>query len=136
MNHSVNGVFPAVCIDVIHQRYAVDHVLQSFVTLVFSVDAPGRPHTLVSAKFPFVLTQGSRLRSILETWRGAPFTDDHIDAFDVDHCVGVGARLRVQSHRNSHGRISAQWHQATPLSRSDTPAPPPDYIRQHHRAVA
>lgn len=132
---SVNGVFAAVCVDVIHSRYQKDHQWQSDVTLVFSVDAPGRPHTLASMRFPMDLAAGSRLRTRLEEWRGMPFTEEQIDAFDIDQCVGVGATARVQSNRHPH-KITVNVQRLAPLPKADTPSMPPGYVRQHHRLSA
>ena len=130
---SVHGVFAAVCVDVIHARVFHDQTWRPLVTLVFAVDAPGRPHTLASQQYPMDLTPGSRLRNALEAWRGVPFTEAHLDAFDIDHCVGVGATVRVQSNRSKSGRLSVSVQRITPLPKDDTPSMPPAYIRYHHR---
>lgn len=129
---SLNGVFPAVCVDVIHARHLVNHVPMPVVTLVFAVDAEGREGTLASVQLPMSLERG-RLRPFLEGWRGVPFTDDELDAFDIDNCVGVGAIVRVQSHRNKRGHTVMQVQSVRRLAAADTPAPPADYIRYHHR---
>jgi hypothetical protein len=125
---SINGTFPSVCVDVIHTRVA----MQPYVTVLFAVEAPGREGTLASAYFPLSLTSG-RLRGFLEYWRGAPFTPEALDAFDIDNCVGVGARVKVQSHRTKRGTLVINVHQIHKLPADDTPALPPDYIRYHHR---
>lgn len=130
---AVNGVFAAVCVDVIHARAFHNHTWYPLVTLVFAVDAPGRPHTLASQQYPMDLTQGSRLRTVLESWRGAPFTDAYLRDFDIDQCVGIGATVRVQSTRNKSGRVVVRVSRVAPLPKDDTPSMPPDYIRYHHR---
>ena len=130
---SVNGVFPAVCVDVIHARVCHDYTWRPLVTLVFAVDAPGRPHTLASHQYPMEFTPGSRLRTALEAWRGAAFTEEHLDTFDIDHCIGIGATVRVQSHRTKSGRLSVSVQRLAPLPKDETPSAPPAYIRYHHR---
>jgi hypothetical protein len=130
---SVNGKFPAVCIDVIHNRENLGFGVKDYVTLVFAVNATGRENTHATRKIAATMTPGSALRHLLEQWRGKPFTTDEADAFDVDNCVGVGGWARVRSHRSNSGRIYVNVQELSPIAKQDVPAMPADYIRQHHR---
>lgn len=133
-NPSVNGIFAAICVDVVYSRISDDGT-GTWVKLVFHVDAPGRP-TLAFVKFPLVLSSRQPLRGWLEAWRGAAFTDEQADDFDVESCVGVGATVRVQSFRNRSGHLIVRLQQVRALPKADTPSYPTDYVRHHHAVVA
>lgn len=67
------------------------------------------PRTL-SATYTLSLGKKSRLRPVLESWRGRPFTEEELDGFDLKNLLTVNALLNiihVKKGEKTYGNISA-----------------------------
>lgn len=54
----------------------------------------GRPFS-VSGEYTLSLDKKSKLRPLLESWRGRPFTDDELKGFDLFNVLGHGCMVNV-----------------------------------------
>lgn len=58
-------------------------------------DGEGEKPYVVSKEYNLTLGKDSNLRKDLESWRGRPFTEDQVKAFDVSNLIGVPCMLNV-----------------------------------------
>jgi hypothetical protein len=55
---------------------------------------PQRPY-MVMATFTNSLHEKSRLRPMLEAWRGRKFTNEELDGFDLEKLIGANCQVQV-----------------------------------------
>lgn len=75
----------------------------------------GRPFSVFS-RYTVSLHEKSKLRPMLESWRGKKFTADELKGFDVEKLAGVACMLNV-THNVSGDRTYANIAAVTPLPR-------------------
>lgn len=66
----------------------------------------GRPF-VVSAEYTQSLHEMARLRNVLETWRGRPFTDPELNGFDLIDLLGKPCQLQVQTNERGYANVAA-----------------------------
>lgn len=64
----------------------------------------GQPY-VVSGFYTNSLNEKSRLRPMLESWRGRPFTEEELDGFDLQNVLGKPCLLSV-IHKDGKARVS------------------------------
>ena len=65
----------------------------------------GQPF-LVSAFFTNSLSEKSRLRPLLEAWRGRPFTEEELNGFDLQNILGAPCLVTV-IHKDGNARVQS-----------------------------
>lgn len=94
------GVYSAVCTRVIdlglqhNMKFGKD---EHKVLIQFEIDAKmtdGKPF-MIGNRYTVSLGQKAHLRADLESWRGRPFTQAELDAFDLRAVLGAPAMLNV-----------------------------------------
>lgn len=103
----------------------------------------GRPW-MISQRYTASLNEKATLRHHLESWRGRPFTEDELEAFDLETIRGVGCQLQIiHKPKVSGGGKRAAILAVVPLPKG-VPAPsiknpePPKWIaetREKNRAA-
>lgn len=79
----------------------------------------------VSEFFTNSLSEKSKLRPMLESWRGRPFTDTELEGFDLTTIVGKPCMVNVVHEQKKDG-VRAKVSSVTPLPKS---MPKPRQIR-------
>lgn len=79
----------------------------------------------VSEFFTNSLSEKSKLRPMLESWRGRPFTEDELAGFDLSTIVGKPCMVNVVHEQKKNG-VRAKVSGVTPLPKS---MPKPRQIR-------
>ncbi len=87
---------------------------------------------LVSQRFTPSLHPKSKLRPILESWRGKPFTPAELKRFDIESLVGVNANL-ILVHNMSDDSIWANVSTVIPPTKGADKLYPMDYTREVER---
>jgi hypothetical protein len=119
------GVWRAVCVD----EYSMGEKdtkfgKKTFVQLVFEVEelnpkADNRPY-LVFARFGQTLGRGSKLKTLLELWRGQKFTPEDIkNGFDLDKIVGAPCNLQIVHNVQDDGTIWANIGGIMPMKKGE-----------------
>lgn len=62
------------------------------------------------------LNSKGKLRPMLESWRGRPFTEGELDGFDLGNLLGVNALLNIV-HEPRNGKTYATIKAVTPLAK-------------------
>ena len=88
----------------------------------------GKPK-IISGFYTWSLGDKAKLREVLEAWRGRGFTDQELNAFDVETILGKSCQLNV-THNGEYANVSA----VVPLSKGMEPLKPSGhYIRVQDR---
>lgn len=72
------------------------------------------------------LGQKAKLRAVLESWRGKPFTDAELKGFDVSKLLGAYCMVNVTHKVSGSGKTYAQVSSVTPMPaalKNSKPAP-------------
>jgi hypothetical protein len=129
------GTHAAVCVDIID----IGMVLSEFkgvkknqhkIKIVWQIDedqANGKPFT-VSQRYTLSLHQKATLRRDLESWRGKPFSEEELKAFDLENLLGAGALLNV-IHNHREGSTYANVASVMRLMKGMATPAPRDYVR-------
>jgi hypothetical protein len=96
------GVHQAVCCDVIDMgrletTWNGQKKIKHVVRLAWQVEEmmdDGKPY-IVQSRYTASLHEKSRLRKDLESWRGRPFSEAELRAFDLEVLIGVNCLLNV-----------------------------------------
>ena len=107
------GSYPGTCcrvIDIGTQRgsFKGEDTVRRQVILGFELDeknSEGKPF-LVTAFFTASLHEKAKLRAVLESWRGAPFTDVELEGFDLKKLMGHGALIVLTKGENKKAKIT------------------------------
>jgi len=75
------------------------------------------------------LHEKSRLRHDLETWRGRPFKNDELAAFDVEKLIGVNCQIQVIHRVSKQGRTYGNAQAIVPMSPEMVSLKPENYER-------
>ena len=67
----------------------------------------GEQPIVISAEYGLSLHKKSRLRPILEGWRGKAFTEEEVENFEVSNLVGVPAFLNIIHNEKGYAEISS-----------------------------
>lgn len=91
---------------------------------VFIEEKGEEPFTL-SKKYTKSTHEKSGLRKDLESWRGKPFTEAEINAFDISKILGVACMINVVHEKNKEGtKTYAKIAAIMPLPKGTKCAPP------------
>ena len=140
------GLHSAVCVDVVdlgemETQWGAKHKIE--IRWVLEVlDEDGRPQNDPKTGKPFMVTQRytaslaekSKLRPMLEAWRGRKFSKEELEGFDVEKLVGVNCQLQVVHNIVSDGGVYSNVQAVVPAARGGIKLRvPTDYIRVAER---
>ena len=133
------GLHQAVCVDVIDMgvlevTYGGKTKKQRKIRLAWQIDEDmddGKPF-LVQKRYTASLHEKATLRKELESWRGKPFTDDELAAFDMERLLGVNCQLNIQ-HTVKGGETYANVVSIVPLGKNMPKIDGRDYVRMQDR---
>lgn len=113
------GAHPARCIKLIdigthHGEYeGVPNVRHQIIIgwelpgeVIQSGEYAGQPFT-VSEFYTLSLGEKSKLRPMLESWRGRPFTDDELRGFDLQNLLGKPCMIQVGRNKKDRAKVQA-----------------------------
>lgn len=129
------GLHAAVCVDVIDlglvetqwgEKYRVE--IRWELNEIDPESEKGRPY-MVTAKFTNSLHEKSRLRPMLEAWRGRKFTAEELDGFDLERLLGANCQVQV-IHAITDKGTYANVQAVVPASKGSIKlVPSKEYIR-------
>ena len=105
------GLHSAVCCDVVDlgeqetpwgKTYKVEIRWQ-----LEDIDPKSEKHYMVVQRYTLSLHEKSRLRPMLEPWRGRKFTNEELDGFDLEKLIGVNCQVQVVHNVKAEGEIYA-----------------------------
>ena len=94
------GLHPAVCCDVVDLGtvkvgdYEPRHMVQIRWMLEDTDPKTSRPY-IVMQRYTLSLHEKSKLRPMLEAWRGKKFTAEELEGFDLEKLIGVNCQVQV-----------------------------------------
>lgn len=97
--------------------------------------ANGKPY-LVSERYTLSLSEKSKLRPMLEAWRGRKFTDDEAMGFDIEKLLGANCYLNVVHRKGTKGGTFANVASIMPLPKGMTAIQVSDYVRVCERPTS
>ncbi len=103
------GTHPAVCVELIdlgtqHSQFGKKNQVMIRWELVDEKMEDGNPF-IVGGFYTNSLNEQSKLRPMLETWRGRPFTEAELDRFDLQNILGAPCLVSV-IHDKGKAKIS------------------------------
>jgi hypothetical protein len=130
------GLWPAVCVDVVdlgsvETKFGTKPMLK----IIFQIeerDDHGKRFQ-VHARFGQSLHAKSRLRPVLEAWRGRKFTPEELAGFDLEKLVGACAQVQVVHSIRDEGGYYANLQAVVPFAKGATKLAPEDYVRAKDR---
>ena len=100
------GAYSAVCVDVVDLGFVeTSYGTKHKVRAVFygGEDTVGSDNEtlpmLIFATFTASLHEKANLRTFLQSWRGKPFTEEELHAFDLESLVGAPALVQVMHNK-------------------------------------
>lgn len=137
------GVHQAVCVDVVdlgveeNKMYnKVQHKIRirwQIAELMDSGDNAGERFS-ISKKYTASLSEKAHLRADLVAWRGRPFTDAELQAFDLENVIGANAMLNVINEiGKTNGKTYTVVASLSPLYKGLPKMTPDRYVREKDR---
>lgn len=121
------GTHPAVCVQVIdlglqHSEFYGKTAHKCLIgwELPGELDAEGKPY-MVFKRYTASTNKKATLRQHLEAWRGKPFTDAEVKAFDIKTIAGKPCLVNI-THTETDGNTYANIASVMALPKG-TPAP-------------
>lgn len=135
------GVHQAVCCDVVDMgllevTFGGTTKRKHMVRIAWQIEeltADGKPF-LVQKRYTASLHEKAALRKDLESWRGRPFTEDELRAFDLERLIGVNALVNVMQVEKN-GSTYANVQAVMPVKKGMPALKPRDYVRVCDRPV-
>lgn len=134
------GAYTAVCVDVVDLGFVeTSFGTKHKVRIVFyagedTVDSDNKTVAmLLFSRFTASLHEKANLRTFLQSWRGRPFTEEELHAFDLESLVGAPALVQVM-HNKVGDKTYANITSIMRLPKGQkAPAIPSEYIRAKDR---
>ena len=131
------GLWPAVCVDVfdlgLQETPWGPQVKIEISWQLEERDPATKRRYLISQRYTPSLHEKSRLRPMLEAWRGRKFTKDEEREFDIEKLLGVNCQLQVIHNIKDEGRIYANVQAVVPQSKGTLKLHPEEYVRRIDR---
>jgi hypothetical protein len=136
------GTHAAVCVDVIdlgmiEVTYQGKTQRKHKIVIAWQIDEDrddGKPF-LVRRRYTCSLHEKATLRRDLESWRGRAFSDQELQAFDIENLLSVGCLINV-IHESRNGSTYANVASVMRLPEGMTAPTPRDYTRVIDRPPA
>lgn len=132
------GLWAAVCVDVIDlglikTAFGEMPKIQIRWQLEERDEKTDRRHLVVQNYTPS-LHEKSKLRPMLEAWRGRKFTKDEEKEFDIEKLLGANCQLQIVHNIKEEGRVFANVQAVVPPAKGSTKLRGENYIRVIERA--
>ena len=132
------GLHASVCVDVVDLGLVTtkwgDKPMVRLVWQIEECDPSTNKRFLVMNRYTLSLNQKSRLRPLLEAWRGRKFTEEELKGFDLEKLVGVNCQVQVVHTLGDEGQVYANVQAVVPAAKGSVKMIPEDYIRVKDRA--
>jgi hypothetical protein len=132
------GLWPAVCCDVVdlgivQTPFGAQEKIQIRWQLE-EVDEKTGKRFLIVQKYTPSLHEKSKLRPMLEAWRGRKFTKDEEREFDIEKLLGANCQLQIIHNIKDEGQVYANVQAVVPMPRNATKLRvSDDYVRVAQR---
>jgi hypothetical protein len=133
------GLWAAVCCDVVDlgmldspwgERHQVEIRWQ-----LEEHDSKVEKPFMVVQRYTLSLHEKSRLRPMLEAWRGRKFSHQELEGFDLEKLLGANCQIQVVHDLNSEGTVRAKVQAVVPAAKGAAKLRVnTDYIRMVERA--
>ena len=115
------GLHSAVCCDVVDKGL----VKNNFGGESYKVQIRWELEELDSRQKPFMaintytlsLHEKSRLRPMLEAWRGRKFSEEELDGFDLEKLIGANCQVQIIHNPKTDGSVGAFVQAVVPAAR-------------------
>lgn len=127
------GLWPAVCVDVVDlgildSPFGPQVKIEIRWQLEEEDPKTGKRYLVVQRYTPS-LHQKSKLRPLLEAWRGKKFTPEEEKKFDIEKLLGANCQLSITHNIKDEGRVYSNVQAVVPPARNATKIYPKDYER-------
>lgn len=128
------GLHSAVCVDVVDKgmvssSWGEAHKIQIRWQLEDHDPKTDKPYMVVST-YTLSLHEKSRLRPVLEAWRGRKFTAEESEGFDLEKLVGANCQIQVIHNIKDGGETYANVQAVVPAAKNAPKLRPNgEYIR-------
>ena len=131
------GLWHAVCVDVVDLGIVESKFGQQVkIEIRWQLeekDSKGRPFLIVQRYTPS-LHDKSRLKPMLEAWRGRKFTAEEQKKFDIEKLLGANCQLQIIHNIKDEGKTYANVQAVVPPPRNAASIrPSEDYVRVVNR---
>lgn len=131
------GLHQGVAVDVVdlglvQTQYGTKPMLK-IVWQLEEINPKNEKRFIVSQRFTQSLHKKSRLRPMLEAWRGKKFTDEELKGFDPEILVGVNCQVQVVHSVGDEGQIYSNVQAVVPAPRNAVKMRPEGYVRVKDR---
>jgi hypothetical protein len=131
------GLWSAVCVDVFDLGLQeTQWGQQPKIEISWQLeerDPVSKRRYLISQRYTPSLHEKSRLRPMLEAWRGRKFTKDEEREFDIEKLLGANCQLQLIHNIKDEGRIYANVQAVVPQAKGTTRLQPEEYVRRIDR---
>ena len=79
-------------------------------------EGDGEKPYVISNMYTLSLHENSKLKELLESWRGVKFTDEEIKGFDLTKVVGKPCMINI-IHTERNGKVYADVKSVTPIAK-------------------
>lgn len=121
------GLWPAVCCDVVDlglQKSQFGEAYKIEIRWMLGADEDpgldpksGRPY-MVTNRYTLSLHEKSRLRPMLEAWRGRKFSVEELEGFDLEKLIGANCQVQVVHNVAAEGEVYANVQAVVPAARN------------------
>jgi len=131
------GLHQAVCVDVIdlglqENKWGKKQMLR-LSWQIEEINDKTSKRFMVGQQFTQSLHKKSRLRPLLEAWRGKKFTDEELQGFDPEVLIGVNCQVQVVHSLGTEGQVYANVQAVVPAPRGAVKMRPENYVRVKDR---
>ena len=135
------GLHQAVCCDVVdlgevETRFGRKLQVEFRWFLECNNEKTGKPFMSVK-RYTNSLNEKATLRHHLEAWRGKKFTQNELEQFDLETCLGVNCQIQIVHNITDDGTAYANVQTIVPAPRGAIKLiVPGDYVRAKDRAAS
>lgn len=131
------GLLHSVCVDVVDLG-VVDGPFgpakkTQIVWATADVDEEGK-RFLVFRTYTASLHEKSKLRPMLEAWRGKKFTAEELKGFDLEKLIGANAQIQIVHKLRGDGTMGYDVQAVVPAPKGVPMLRPDGYVRKKDRA--
>jgi hypothetical protein len=90
----------------------------------------------VAKDYTASLSTKANLTRDLESWRGRPFTEQELEGFDVESCLGANCQVQVAHNLGKNGTVWANVMAVVPIGKGMTKMRAEDFTRVKDRDTA
>lgn len=72
---------------------------------------------MVVQRYTLSLHEKSKLRPMLEAWRGRKFTNEELEGFDLERLLGANCQVQVCHNISSDGQVYANVQAVVPAAK-------------------